>query len=146
MYVESGIRPAYDGSVSGKLIFFADIFKLASSLTNISSQSLHGGHVESWNDGHPQSWYTDVFGDGTVDHGIRFADDPNNPYNISGEQLATGTHVYNNDQNAAMLFYHDHAMGITRLNVYAGLAGLYIIGKSHHIFDSGTCAGYLAHY
>lgn len=34
---------------------------------------------------------------------------------------------YENDQRAAMLWYHDHAMGITRFNVYAGLAGLYII-------------------
>jgi spore coat protein A len=34
---------------------------------------------------------------------------------------------YANDQRAALLWYHDHAMGITRFNVYAGLAGLYII-------------------
>lgn len=34
---------------------------------------------------------------------------------------------YANDQRAAMLWYHDHAMGITRFNVYAGLAGLYVI-------------------
>jgi o-aminophenol oxidase len=34
---------------------------------------------------------------------------------------------YENDQRATLLWYHDHAMGITRFNVYAGLAGLYII-------------------
>jgi FtsP/CotA-like multicopper oxidase with cupredoxin domain len=34
---------------------------------------------------------------------------------------------YTNDQQATMLWYHDHGMGITRFNVYAGLAGLYII-------------------
>lgn len=34
---------------------------------------------------------------------------------------------YHNDQRATMLWYHDHAMGITRLNVVAGLAGLYLI-------------------
>jgi spore coat protein A len=34
---------------------------------------------------------------------------------------------YPNDQAAATLWYHDHAMGITRLNVYAGLAGTYLI-------------------
>ncbi len=32
---------------------------------------------------------------------------------------------YVNDQQAATLWYHDHAQGITRLNVYAGLAGAY---------------------
>jgi len=35
--------------------------------------------------------------------------------------------LYSNDQRAAMLWYHDHAMGITRLNVYAGLAGVWIV-------------------
>ena len=30
---------------------------------------------------------------------------------------------YLNDQQSATLWYHDHALGITRLNVYAGLAG-----------------------
>ena len=34
---------------------------------------------------------------------------------------------YDNDQRAAMLWYHDHALGITRFNVYAGLAGLWVI-------------------
>jgi FtsP/CotA-like multicopper oxidase with cupredoxin domain len=35
--------------------------------------------------------------------------------------------VYDNQQPGTLLWYHDHAMAITRLNVYAGLAGLYII-------------------
>ena len=43
---------------------------------------------------------------------------------LSG-QFATSD--YTNDQQATLLWYHDHAMGITRYNVYAGLAGLYII-------------------
>jgi len=36
-------------------------------------------------------------------------------------------HTYPNDQRAAMLWYHDHVMGVTRLSVYAGLAGLWIV-------------------
>jgi len=35
--------------------------------------------------------------------------------------------TYPNDQRAAMLWYHDHVMGVTRFNVYAGLAGLWIV-------------------
>ena len=35
--------------------------------------------------------------------------------------------TYDNDQQAATLWYHDHALGITRLNVYAGLAGFYVL-------------------
>jgi spore coat protein A len=34
---------------------------------------------------------------------------------------------YENDQCAAMLWYHDHVTGATRFNVYAGLAGLWIV-------------------
>ena len=34
---------------------------------------------------------------------------------------------YPNDQRGAMLWYHDHVMGVTRFSVYAGLAGLWII-------------------
>jgi FtsP/CotA-like multicopper oxidase with cupredoxin domain len=34
---------------------------------------------------------------------------------------------YANDQVAGNLWYHDHALGITRLNVYAGLAGFYFL-------------------
>jgi o-aminophenol oxidase len=41
------------------------------------------------------------------------------------EQFALST--YHNHQRARMLWYHDHAMGVTRFNVFAGLAGLWMI-------------------
>ena len=61
---------------------------------------LHGGHVPPASDGYP----TDAVPPGgqTADH-------------------------YPNKQGAATLWYHDHAMGITRLNVTMGLAGFYLI-------------------
>ena len=34
---------------------------------------------------------------------------------------------YPTDQRAALLWYHDHVMGVTRFDVYAGLAGMWII-------------------
>lgn len=37
------------------------------------------------------------------------------------------TYRYGNEQDAAGLWYHDHALGLTRLNVYAGLAGCYLL-------------------
>lgn len=39
----------------------------------------------------------------------------------------SGTYNYPNDQQAATLWYHDHALGLTRLNVYMGLAGAYVL-------------------
>jgi spore coat protein A len=68
---------------------------------------VHGAQVLPDSDGYPDAWVTS---DGKTGAG-RAA----NPCN------------YPNDQEARMLWYHDHAIGITRLNVYAGLAGLYII-------------------
>ena len=40
---------------------------------------------------------------------------------------ASFTHIYPNEQPPTTLWYHDHSMGLTRINVYAGLAGMYII-------------------
>ena len=37
------------------------------------------------------------------------------------------TLYYTNQQSGRLLFYHDHAVGITRLNVYAGMAAGYLI-------------------
>jgi FtsP/CotA-like multicopper oxidase with cupredoxin domain len=34
---------------------------------------------------------------------------------------------YPNGQAATMLWYHDHAMGVTRFNIFAGLSGTYLI-------------------
>ncbi|MDH3217348.1 MAG: multicopper oxidase domain-containing protein [Candidatus Krumholzibacteria bacterium] len=69
---------------------------------------LHGGHTESASDGLPEAWYTQRFKE-------------------TGPYFVTKTHRYDNDQEAATLWYHDHALGITRLNVYAGLAGFYLL-------------------
>lgn len=41
--------------------------------------------------------------------------------------LAEKTYVYDNDQDAAALWYHDQALGMARYNVYAGLAGAYLL-------------------
>lgn len=77
------------------------------------SPHLHGGEVPAESDGGPNSWFTPAsepwFGpswgvDGTDEH-----------------------YFYPNTQEAATLWYHDHALGVTRLNVYAGLAGFYFL-------------------
>jgi FtsP/CotA-like multicopper oxidase with cupredoxin domain len=79
---------------------------------------LHGGHVPSSSDGGP----TQTFRRAGVD----------------SDDLAHGsgsvTYTYPNDQEATQLWYHDHALGITRLNVVAGLAGVYLVRDA---FDTG---------
>jgi spore coat protein A, manganese oxidase len=73
---------------------------------------LHGGHTESASDGLPEAWYTPNFGLKGHDY---VKGHPGAPY------------LYHNSQEAATIWYHDHALGITRLNVYAGLAGFYLL-------------------
>ena len=54
------------------------------------------------------------------------------------------TYQYPNHNRASTIWYHDHALGMTRLNVYAGPAGFYIVrgGPSDNVLDSrfGTAA------
>jgi spore coat protein A len=69
---------------------------------------LHGANVEWESDGHPDSWYT-------------------RDYDLTGSKFVKTVYEYTNHQQATTLWYHDHAIGLTRLNVYAGLAGFYII-------------------
>ena len=61
---------------------------------------LHGGKTPASSDGYPEHWC------------------------VPGKSVSSH---YPNRQDAAMLFYHDHTMGINRLNIYAGLQGMYFI-------------------
>lgn len=61
---------------------------------------VHGARVKPEADGYPDSWFT-----------------PGNKQ----------TYRYPMKQSAATLWYHDHAMGIERLNVYAGLFGAFLL-------------------
>jgi spore coat protein A len=87
---------------------------------------LHGGHTDAVYDGTPLQWFTGGRKPATgSDYTDTRADNPSQPDN---------TFTYRNDQQAATLWYHDHAMGVTRLNAYAGMAGFYIIRNQ---FDTG---------
>jgi spore coat protein A len=47
---------------------------------------------------------------------------------------------YPNQQSARMVWYHDHATGITRLNAYAGSASAYLIRDNFEAtFETGAC-------
>jgi len=55
--------------------------------------------------------------------------------NSRGPRFVSNEYEYDNSQPAGTLWYHDHALGLTRLNVYTGLAGFYIVRDEH---DSGN--------
>jgi spore coat protein A, manganese oxidase len=69
---------------------------------------VHGANVPTESDGYPEAWFT-------------------NGFRQVGPYFTNKIYWYPNKQEASTLWYHDHALGITRLNVYAGLAGFYIL-------------------
>lgn len=77
---------------------------------------LHGGEVPAVLDGGPDSWFT---GDGAY-HGHAYYSGPGGGGNAA-------VYRYPNTQEAAPAWFHDHVLGGTRLNVYAGLAGAFPI-------------------
>ena len=80
----------------------------ADGAANRAVPHLHGGFTPWSSDGGPMAWFT-----------------PNNAE--TGEDFVSSHYEYPNDQTSRLMFYHDHAMGTTRLNVHAGLAAPYIL-------------------
>jgi spore coat protein A, manganese oxidase len=76
---------------------------------------LHGGEVQSGSDGHPEAWWT---ADGK--HGSKYN-------TATATDANAAVDIYPNGQQPTTLWYHDHALGLTRLNVLSGLAGFYLI-------------------
>jgi spore coat protein A len=74
---------------------------------------LHGGEVPPEIDGGPDAWF--LSNGSRQGHGYYSKTGPGND----------ATYIYPNTQEAAMIWFHDHVLGATRLNVYAGLAGVY---------------------
>jgi FtsP/CotA-like multicopper oxidase with cupredoxin domain len=106
---------------------------------NRATLHLHGGNTPWISDGTPHQWITPA-GDATsYKKGSSFQNVPDmvaggncgaNPSSACITPAAgdgRGTFYYTNQQSARLMFYHDHAYGITRLNVYAGMAAPYIL-------------------
>jgi spore coat protein A len=89
---------------------------------------LHGGHTTDDSDGYPEAWYLPAAKN--LPAGFATTGTWYNFFRAkAGGNWAPGTatFVYRNDQRATTLWYHDHALGMTRVNVYAGPAGFYLI-------------------
>jgi len=98
---------------------------------------LHGAHVDSHSDGYPEAWWLPAANNipaGYARSGSMFQD----ATGVNDGTRGYADDFYRQDQPATTLWYHDHAMGITRLNVYAGLAGFWLIRESRHGRITGT--------
>jgi len=93
---------------------------------------VHGAHVNPESDGYPEAWYlanADNLPGTYATKGTRFGE-----YAGFGANSVAGSafFAYENTQEAATIWYHDHSMGMTRLNVYAGPAGFWLIRGGAH--------------
>src|SRR5262245_36233247 len=91
---------------------------------------LHGAKSTPESDGYPEAWYLPVANDlspATFLTGTFY--ETNKASSPLGALWDPGTAVfeYANDQRATTLWYHDHTLGMTRQNVYAGPAGFYLL-------------------
>ena len=86
---------------------------------------LHGG-LNPWiSDGTPHQWVTPAGETTSYKKGAAFQNVPDMGAGTNGDGIAT--YFYSNQQSGRMLWYHDHAYGLTRLNVYVGEAAGYLI-------------------
>jgi spore coat protein A len=69
---------------------------------------LHGAETPSAYDGHADTWWTPDL-------------------QQTGPSFVDNNYTYSNTMQPTTLWYHDHALGMTRINIYSGLAGFYFI-------------------
>jgi spore coat protein A len=111
---------AANGDVIDRTLHWAFSPHLTPAPYTIGSQGVpavahqHGGRSDSVYDGLPEQWFT--------------------PSGATGQHYFSNIYIYDLNQEAATLWYHDHALGITRLNVYAGLAGFFFLRDDNEEF------------
>jgi len=117
---------------------------------------VHGAHVGPESDGYPEAWrlpdptgsdFTCVTDPAQADNVTKFVCQGSlaNQYGY-GTNTANGvaSYTYPNDQPSTTLWYHDHSLGMTRSNVYAGPAGFWLVrepGGGETGLVSGTLPG-----
>ncbi|MCI0747215.1 MAG: multicopper oxidase [Verrucomicrobia subdivision 3 bacterium] len=107
---------------------------------------LHGAHTTDESDGFAEAWYLPRARNIPRDYART-----GTWYNTFREKFrerhhgywapGTATFHYPNDQAAATLWYHDHVLGMTRLNVYAGPAGFYLLRGGPNDLSPGVLPG-----
>ncbi len=93
---------------------------------------VHGAHTTEDSDGYPEAWFLPAANDIPAGYGTQgsFYQQFKAEFEARwGQAWEPGSAVfqYPNDQRPATLWYHDHTLGMTRLNVYAGPAGFYLV-------------------
>jgi spore coat protein A, manganese oxidase len=83
---------------------------------------LHGAETASAYDGHPDTWWLPGL-------------------SSTGPAFVSNNYTYTNTMEPTALWFHDHALGMTRLNIYSGLAAFYLIRGEADTGKPGTGIG-----
>lgn len=107
--------------------------------SNRATIHLHGGDTPWISDGTPHQWVAPNLQTTSYKQGASVANVPDMPVPPGGSV----TMYFTNGISARLMFYHDHALGITRLNVYDGMAAGYLIsdGAETAMVSGGTIPG-----
>lgn len=135
------IRPDFTGKTYVPLADFTDP---ATQYTEYTGPvpivtHVHGAHVGPESDGYPEAWWLPAANNipaGYATHGTLY--DTYDPLNTTP---GSAIFQYPNTQRATTIWYHDHALGMTRLNVYAGPAGFWLIRGGAYDLQGGELPG-----
>lgn len=128
MDAQMGLAPPYPPGFNGSSILYNGVYTNPQQWNAQSPAPIvthvHGAEVQSGSDGGPEQWFTP--------NGLHGAD----YYTYEPTSPNAAVYYYGNTQEAATLWYHDHALGLTRINVYSGLAGYYILSDPNNPMNS----------
>ena len=99
---------------------------------------VHGAHITPESDGYPEAWWlprannipATYASQGTLVNQYGRTTNP-------GNRPGVGEFIYRNDQSSTTIWYHDHSLGMTRSNVYAGPAGFWLL-RDPSVLDSNS--------
>ena len=120
---------------------------------------LHGGDTVWISDGTPNQWITPAAETSVYKKGVSVQNVPDMMFNPT-THVALGlkssfpagttdpgpgsqTYFYTNNESARLMWFHDHALGITRLNVYVGMVAAYLLQDTQEaaLVTAGVAAG-----
>jgi len=107
---------------------------------------LHGAHVTEESDGYPEAWYLPAARDIPTNFARvgsfydRYRAEAHDRFGVNWNP-GSAIYQYSNDQRATTLWFHGHELGLTRVNVYAGLTGLYLLRGGSSDLPAGVLPG-----
>lgn len=119
--------PNADGSPATPL-GYVHVPAFAQYTENREELHLHGGDNPWISDGHPHQWITPAADElAPVDANYQRGGIAYNVPDMPNPGPGAVTYYWPNGQSGRLMFFHDHATGLTRLNVYVGTAAGYLL-------------------